>query len=77
MKTKNNKKDRKWLQNPDQLKHPKVFNVKMLRTKDGNFHLLGGETEVFLSRNQHRVDTVKIDTRDFARELRRSKISSF
>lgn len=77
MKTKNNKRDKKWLQNPDQMKHPKIFSVKMLRRKDGSFHILGGETEAFISKNQYRVDSVKIDTRDFASVLRNSRITSF
>jgi uncharacterized tellurite resistance protein B-like protein len=72
----NTRKNKQWLRNRDQLKHPKVFNVKMLRLADGSFHILGGETKAMIKRNQHRIDEVSVDTRDFTRELRRSKISS-
>ena len=72
-----NRKDKQWLRNPDQLKHPKVFNVKMLRLPNGTFHILGGETKAYIKRNQHRIDEVNVDTRDFASELNRSKIGSF
>lgn len=73
---KNNRKNKQWLQNPDQLKNPKVFTVKMVRNADGSFHLLGGETMVLEKKNQHRGEWVPVDTRDFACELRNSEIKS-
>lgn len=65
------------MRNPDQLKNPKIFNVKLLRNPDGSFHLVGGETMVLDRKNQHSQEWVPVDTRDFACELRNSPIRSF
>lgn len=71
------KRDKKWLRNRDQMKNEKIFNVKMLRNKDGSFHVLGGETMVLERKNQHGGNWVNVDTRDFTTELRNSTIRSF
>lgn len=76
MKTQN-RKNKQWLQNKDQLKNPKLFQVTMLRKSDGTFHLIGGETKLLARKNQHSTSWVNVDTRDFAAELRNNKINSF
>jgi hypothetical protein len=76
MKTKNTRKNKKWLRNPDQLKTAKLFNVQMLRTKDGNFHILGGGVTVLDRKNQHSSTWTNVDVRDFTCELRMHKIKS-
>lgn len=76
MKTKNTRKNKKWLRNPDQLKTPKLFNVQMLRTKDGNFHILGGGVKLLDRKNQHSSTWTNVDVRDFTCELRVNKIKS-
>jgi hypothetical protein len=73
----NNKKNKQWMQNKSQLKNPKIFQVKMIRNSDGSFHLIGGQTMVLERKNQHSGGWVNVDTRDFACELRNSKISSY
>jgi len=71
-----NRKNKQWLENKDQMKNPKVFNVKMVRHSDGTFHVLGGETMVLDRKNQHRAEWVNVDTRDFTRVLNNSNIKS-
>ena len=72
-----NRKNKQWMRNKDQLKNPKLFQVTMLRNPDGSFHLVGGETKLLEKKNQHSATWVNVDTRDFAVELRNSKINSF
>lgn len=73
---KNNRKDKNWLNNPDQIKTPKVFQVNMIRDTDGSFHLIGGETLVLMRKNQHSAEWVNVDTRDLSRVLKRSRITA-
>jgi len=73
---KTNRKDKKWMKNPDQLKTPKLYNFQAIRLPDGTFHLLGGEQRVLVKKNQYSASWVNVDTRDIACELRRSKILS-
>lgn len=74
---KNTRKNKSWFQNPDQLKTPKVFNVTMLRSKDGSFHLLGNGSAVMIRKNQHVGEWVNVDIRDLASELRSNPIKAF
>jgi hypothetical protein len=74
MKTKKNKRDKQWLRNPDQRKNIKVFSAKFVQNPDGSFSMLGNETMVLSRKNQHKADWVKVDTRDFACELRNNPI---
>ena len=76
MARRSNRRDRNWFSNPDQLKHPKIFTMKAVRTPDGAFHLLGGETLVLSRENQYKSKWINVDTRDFARELRNSRITT-
>lgn len=73
---KNNRKNKQWLQNPDQIKNPKLFKLMAVRNADGSFHLVGGETMVLEKKNQHAAEWVPVDTRDFASVLRDSEIKS-
>lgn len=73
---KNNKKNKQWLRNRNQRKNPKVFSAKFVQNPDGSFHMIGGETMVLERRNQHASEWVRVDTRDFACELRGNKIIS-
>lgn len=68
------RKNKRWMRSRDQLKTPKVFSIKAIRNKDGSFYLIGGETRVLTRKNQHVAEWVNVDTRDFACELRNSKI---
>jgi hypothetical protein len=70
------KRDKGWMRNKAQLKNPKVFQVTMVRNPNGSFHLIGGETKVLERKNQHTASWVNVDTRDFATELRNSRINS-
>ena len=74
--SKSNRKDRKWMQNPKQLKNPKVFNVTLVRNPDKSFHVIGMESRVLIRKNQHSGVWTSVDTRDLARELNNSKITS-
>ena len=74
---KTQRKNKKWMRNRDQLKNPKIFNVKMLRNPDGSFHMIGGQSKVLVRKNQHSMEWVNVDTRDLACEMRTNKISSF
>jgi len=70
------KRDRKWLKNKNQRKNPKEFSAKFVQIKDGTFSILGGETVVLNRKNQHTVEWVNVDTRDFAREVNANGIIS-
>lgn len=70
------KRDKKWLNNKNQLKNPKVFTVTMVRNPDGSMHLIGGETMVLNRINQHTAQWENVDTRDFASVMRKSKITT-
>lgn len=74
MKTGNNKKDKKWLRNRNQRKNPKLFEAKFIQNQDGSFELIGGQTLVYMRKNQHSFTPVRVDTRDFACELRNGRI---
>jgi hypothetical protein len=74
MKTTSNRKDKKWLRNPDQRKNTKVFSVKMVQTKKGDFVLMGGHSQVFSRKNQYSGEWVPVDTRDLACELRNNRL---
>lgn len=76
MKTNSNRKNKVWMRNRNQMKNPKLFSVKMVRDKDGKFHLLGGETMVLSRKNQVSAEWVNVDTRDFAVELNNSTITA-
>lgn len=73
---KTNRKNKQWMRNRNQLKNPKIFNVKMVRNVDGSFHMLGGESKVLVRKNQHSVEWVNVDTRDLACEIRNSRIKA-
>ena len=75
--TKSSRKNRRWMRNPDQLKNPKIYSMKVLRNPDGSFHVIGGNTQVLMRKNQHSLEWVNVDTRDFTRELKSSRITSF
>jgi Trm5-related predicted tRNA methylase len=68
------KRNKQWMRNRDQLKNPKVFSMKAIRQPDGSFVIIGGETRVLERKNQYAARWVNVDTRDFATELRRSRI---
>lgn len=70
----NNRKNKQWLRNPDQRKNQKVFEAKFVQNRDGSFSMLGGETKVYMRKNQHDYELVPVDTRDFACELRNAGI---
>jgi hypothetical protein len=74
--TKTNRKNKAWMRNPDQLKTPKLFNVQMIRTKDGSFHVLGNGVTFLDRKNQHSSTWTNVDVRDFACELRRNTIKA-
>lgn len=73
--TKQTRKNKDWLTNPDCIKSPKFFQVTMMRDKNG-LHMIGGETKYLKRTNQHLNEWVKVDTRDFASILRTSKIKA-
>lgn len=70
---KTTRKNKIWLNNPDQLKTPKIFQVTMMRDKEG-IHMIEGESKYLQRKNQHSNSWVPVDTRDFANILRTSKI---
>lgn len=72
----NNKKNKRWMRNKNQLKNPKVYSLKAIRNPDGSFQLIGGETMVLERRNQYSARWVNVDTRDFATELRNNSIKT-
>jgi hypothetical protein len=74
--TKTNRKNKEWMRNRDQLKHPKVYNVSMVRNPDGTFHVIGGQSKVLIRKNQYVGEWVNVDTRDLTCELRNSRITS-
>jgi hypothetical protein len=75
--TKNNtRKNKQWMRNRNQLKHPKVFNVTMVRNPNGTFHMIGGQSKVLIRKNQHAGEWVNVDTRDLTCEIRNSRITS-
>ncbi len=74
--TKTNRKDKNWMRNRDQLKHPKVYNVSMVRNPDGTFHVIGGQSKVLIRKNQYVGEWVNVDTRDLTCEMRNSRITS-
>lgn len=76
-KVKSNRKNKQWLRSRDQKKHPKIFDVKMIRNADGSFHLLGNNVKYLRRINQFASEWVPVDTRDFACELRNSPIKTF
>ena len=63
-----------WLNNPDQVKTPKIFQVTMMRDKEG-FHLIEGESKYLQRKNQHSNSWVNVDTQEFASILKISKIT--
>ena len=67
-------KSKIWLNNPDQLKTPKIFQVTMMRDKEG-IHLIEGETKYLQRKNQHSNSWANVDTQEFASVLRTSKIT--
>lgn len=67
-------KSKIWLNNPDQLKTPKIFQITMMRDKEG-LHLIEGETKYLQRKNQHSNSWVNVDTQEFASVLRTSKIT--
>ncbi len=73
---KTNRKNKEWMRNPDQLKHPKVYNVSMVRNPDGTFHVIGGQSKVLIRKNQFVGEWVNVDTRDLTCEMRNSRITS-
>lgn len=73
---KQGRRNRQWLQNPDQRKNPKVFTAKFVQNPDGSFSMIGGETFVLSRKNQYDGEWVNIDTRDFAAELRTNRIKT-
>lgn len=74
---KQTRKDREWMLNPDQVKTPKIYNLKVLRRENGTFHVIGGNTMVMERVNQYANHWTPVDTRAFTRVLRKSKITSF
>ena len=76
-KTTSNRKNKAWLQNPDQLKSPKLFTVQMVRLPNGSFHVCGGESKYLKRINGNTSVWTKINTRDITCELNNSKVRSF
>jgi hypothetical protein len=74
---KNTRKNKSWLRNPDQLKTPKIFNVQMMRNKDGSFHIIGNGAAVLDRKNQHSAVWTSVDVRDLACEMRNNSIRAF
>jgi phage antirepressor YoqD-like protein len=72
--TKQTRKNKDWLSNPATIKTPKVFQVTMIRDKNG-LHMIGGESKYLKRKNQHCNEWVSVDTRAFASVLRKSKIT--
>lgn len=77
MKTKNNRKNKTWMRNPDQLKTRKIFSIMAERNPDGSFLLLGGNQRVLVKKNQYVSEWVNVDTRDLGVELRNSPIHTY
>jgi hypothetical protein len=75
--SKTGRKNKQWMRNPDQLKTPKKFLVEMIRNKDGSFFIPGNGAYVSIKRNADTEDIIPVDVRDFACELRRSKIITY
>lgn len=69
-----NKKNKQWLQSPDQMKTPKLYSVSMMRNKNGSFSLVDGVCRVQIRRNQHSQTWEMVDSKDFASVLRSSEI---
>jgi len=70
---KQNKKNKAWLRNPDQIKNPKIFRAEFTQNKDGSFRML--ESNVLTRRNQYTGECTRMNTRDFSRELRHKLVS--
>ncbi len=73
----NSRKNKQWMRNRDQLKTPKSFYVKMIRNKDGSFFIPGNSVMVEIKKNAISTDICPVDVRDFACELRNSKIHCY
>jgi hypothetical protein len=71
---KRNNKDKNWLRDPNQLRTPKIFNVKMIRKRNGDFVMIGGESLYLERKNQYVNKWTKVDTRDLGIELRKNRI---
>jgi hypothetical protein len=71
------KRDKTWMRNRNQLKNPKLYNVRMIRNSDGSFHIVGGQSKVMIRKNQYVGEWVNVDTRDLTIEMRRSPLRSF
>lgn len=74
---KSKRKNKEWMRNPDQLKHPKQYLVNMIRNRDGSFHIVGGGAVVNIRKNQHSSEWHNVDVRDLAVEMRNNPIKTF
>lgn len=77
MKNTNNRKDKNWMRNPDQLKNRKLYSILAERNPDGSFRLIGGCNKVLLKKNQYSAEWVNVDTRDLCTEMRNAKFHSY
>lgn len=72
---KNNKEQwNEYLSNPNV--RPKVFSADFERAEDGTFRVIGHTAYMVDVVNQHQSKLVKVDARDLASALNKSKISA-
>lgn len=67
------KRDNKWMNNPNQIKNPKVYNVTIARDERGKLHLLGDQTLV-CDRSGNKERWERVNTRAFGRLLNREGV---
>ena len=75
--TKSKRKNKKWLQNPDQRKNMKLFKVNMVQNKDGSFHIMGGGAKVLIKKNGTTAEWQSVDVRELACEIRNRTVHAF
>jgi hypothetical protein len=68
------KRDTNWLNNRNQIKNPKIFNVTVYRDETGKLHLLGNQTLV-CNRHNNKDVWEPINTRAFGRLLNKQGVS--
>jgi len=62
------KRDNNWMNNRNQIKNPKVYNITVLRDACGELHLLGDQTLV-CDRSNNKETWERVNTRAFGRLL--------
>jgi hypothetical protein len=63
-----------YLNNPNV--RPKCFNVTFERNDDGTFRIIGNSAIMLEAVNQHQAKVVKVDARNLASTLNKSRITA-